>query len=452
MAVFKAGKLNTGKLPGLRQQIRRGLNAVLSIKDGGVTAEGDAGWSVLSGRNHQYYRGSVRNWQNEAGPLWENPAISIGIQYIFNKVAEPRLQVVSDPDGTPTPIPGHALIQLLRRPNGEYSWRAMLQACAASYKLDGNAYIVKVRGSGGYGSVQQLWYIAHWQMEPLAPLGNGPTEFYKRTLPNGKTEVYARANVIHFKNGLDLENNRKGYAPFRAEFREVVSDNEIATFTASILKNLGVAIMISPVGDDAEMDTDTVDELKDKVRVGISADNRGGLVMPSIPVRADRIGSTPQEMALDTIGDRPESRIFATLGIEPMAVGLPSGNTKYANKKEAREASYENGIIPMLSVFGETLTDELLPDFHAGQKSAPDEVVAFNYDKVRDLQPDLDAKHKRFWGDFKNGIGKLSEARAGLGYEKDEQIDGYYFELMPAKTATPDGSQGVSDDPDAADK
>ena len=417
--------------------------ASAGLKEFGVSVNSDYGWTVRGGRWHSaFYPGSDVDWAKEAGTLWHNGAVGLCVNYLFNKVVEPAAQVVADgPDDTLVPAPKHPLLTLLRRPNPEYRGSALVRAAALSYKVNGNAYIIKVRDAGGHGAVRELWYLPHWQMEPAEPKDGGPTEFYRHVVGN-REKLYPRRDVIHLKFGIDPESPRRGLSPFRAQFQSVASDREIDTYTATILRNMGViGALVSPANKEDEITPTVAEQIKAKMLSQSTGDMRGGVAFPSIPVKVDRVGTSPQEMALDSIGNRPESRICATFGFEPMAIGLPSGNTTYANKSEARAASYENGIVPMLSEFAEAFTEELLLSEYP--REAGDRVV-FNYDKVRDLQPDVNARDRRARENFTRGIWKLSRAQETTGIKPDPDVDGYAWQLMPQKVAASaaEGSDG----------
>jgi HK97 family phage portal protein len=429
--------------PSLSALAARGLAA---LKEFGVTATGNYGWTVRSGRWHSaFYPGSEVDWAKEAGTVWHNGAAGLCVNYLFNKVAEPKARVMAPAEGgKEAPVVGHPLLALLAAPNPEYRGSSLLRAAALSYKVAGNAYVIKVRDAGGLGRPRELWYVPHWQMEPVPPEDNGPTQFYRHVVGN-RERIYARRDVIHLTYGRDPENPRKGLNPFRAQYQSLVADREVDTYTVTVLRNLGViGALVSPAGDE-EISPDQADTLKQMITDQTSGDMRASVIVPSLKVNVQKVGATPQEMSLSTMGDRPETRVCAVFGFEPMAVGLPSGNTTYANKAEAREASYENGIVPMLTEFAEALTADLLPEMDP----APGRRVDFCYDAVRDLMPDLNDRDRRARDNFTRGIWKLSRAQTETGQQADPDVDGYAWQLLPPKAAQ--AAAGAPDPPAPAD-
>lgn len=429
------------------------------VKAGGVTTQSDIGWSHIGGnRFGGYYSGSATNWVERAGVLWENPAVSLAIGYIFDKVVEPQLALMQMMEGgeeEQVKKPAGALsflLELLDKPNPEYDGATLRQITSASYKLTGNAYWVKVRGGrGATGAVVELWYVPHWQMSPVAPEDGGPTREYERVVyVKGKAVKtrYPREDVVHFRRGMDPMNPRCGLDLFRAILRELVSDSQIATYTAAILTNMGVTGGIVGSNDpENPLGPSERDELKRLLDDRTTGDNAGSWLVSSLPLKVDAVGASPQAMAIDKMGERPESRVLAAFGLNAMAIGLPSDDKKYANLRESRAMALENGVIPMLSDFAATLTQELLPEFDvSGGRSGYR--LDFDYSGVRDLQPDEDKQSARFVAEFKGGIRKLSEARAGIGLMEDTAgPDGYLWQLAPsgqAKSAG-DASAGNSD-------
>jgi hypothetical protein len=433
---------------GFFARVASGLSVI--SKDFGVTAEGDAGWRSISGGGATHYPGSDIDWEAEAGPLWLNPVVAVCLQFVTDKIAEPHLRAVHEgAGGMLTPVPGHPVPQLLARANPEYNGRQLLAALGLSYKLNGNAYAVKVRGPGGLGAPRELWYVPHWRMRPLTPEDGGPTRFYKLTFPGSTAaKLVPRENVVHMRNGLDPENPRLGMSPFRAQLRGAVSDNEIDTYTAIVLRNWGVfGAIVSPAGADVEVSPDQAEELKRRMQTGGTGDRRGGLIVPNIPIKVDYATRSPKDLALDKMGDRAVQRLCASFGVDPAAVGLaPLTGEKYGTlRKEARASSYEQGILPMLAVFAEAWTQELMPDFGmmpgSGQDAA-DVWVEYDYTRVRDMQEDADAAHKRAQDDFKAYGLTLDEFRSliGVGPAEDEALGSrFLFQLLPA----PGGDVGV---------
>src|SRR5437016_5527204 len=103
-------------------------------KDGitGVTWDGDVGWTGIGGgRLTNRSPGSDIDWEGDAGTPWFNSVVSLCIQYIYNKVVEPKYHVVYEDDaGALQIVPKHPCTELLLNPNQEYSGNTLIQAWA----------------------------------------------------------------------------------------------------------------------------------------------------------------------------------------------------------------------------------------------------------------------------------------------------------------------------------
>ena len=461
MSVFSAlSKRHSGTKSSAHASGLRGLGKLLAdgmtaFKDFGVTAQSDYGWNnVMGGSGSMRFPGSDLDWNAEAGTPWYNACVSICLQYIWDKISEPHVKVVyEDDEGLLQPVLKHPASQLLKNPNPEYRGDTLLDALALSYSIDGNAYAVKVRNKTKTGPPKELWWVPHWRMESVPPENGGPTEVYKLTTPtaNGGVNVklYSRADVIHIKNGIDPNNPRKGFSKVKAQLRSIVSANEIDAYTAVILRNMGVfGAVVSPASTGDAFEDGQAPELKRLLNNNNRGDNRASITVSDIPIKIDHTSRSPQDLGIKDMGDHPRAAICAAFGIDPSVVlyGQSGGGKgeKYGSaRKESRESSYEQAILPLLSRFAEAWTYELLPDFGVD----PDVFwIEYDYSRVRDLQPDLDAMHLRLQGDFTaNGI-TLDEFRQGLGYKEcaDPELgEKFQFQLLPG----PGGEYGVKPAP-----
>jgi hypothetical protein len=109
----------------------------------------------------------------------------------------------------------------------------------------------------------------------------------------------------------------------------------------------------------------------------------------------------------------PEERITALIGIAAVVVGLGAGldRSTFTNMGEAREASYEAGLIPMQRILAEDVRFQLLADFADPFKW----YFGFDLSKVRVLQPDEYRQAQKFDLGVRGGWVKVAEAREATG-------------------------------------
>ena len=123
------------------------------------------------------------------------------------------------------------------------------------------------------------------------------------------------------------------------------------------------------------------------------------------------------------------------LGVPAIVAGLGAGldRSTFSNFAEAREAAYEQTIIPTQKTLGEDIWFQLLPDF----ESASDIWlwrIGFDLSKVRVLQPDMDKLAARLDVGIRGSWLMRSDGRRAMGYPvaKDGSDDVY---LVPLNTA-----------------
>lgn len=375
------------------RQIARGAKGVPFAGIGGGTRSlGINEWfgfnRTLSGTDYDY--------KAEAGAFWENGVVLAATNWIIRRWPEAP-QVVyrysSNPDGLPKKYRQHPLLDIMKQ-SPYYDHFTLEMGLILSLIVDGNAYVLKLRSASG--AVIGFRYIPHFQITPYWPKDG--SEFISGYLfaVNGKYYKIAKEDVIHIKHGIDPYNDRKGLSPLSAMLREICTDNENATYSASLMRNMGIPGTIitpkQPLPGGQPMPTDVVEKFKqmlmDKVR-----DRRGEPFFQGYPVDIHNPGFSPEQMVLDKVQSIPVQRICAAIGIDAMVVGFPSAQKTYSNYKEAIETAYEGCLIPLQSTIDNQMTKDLQNDVVIGLK--PKEYLGRDYSNVRCLQQDQDNLYTR---------------------------------------------------------
>jgi HK97 family phage portal protein len=384
------------------------------------------GWGTWQGslRGRPHYRdGSGNAWLTSgntgdfdyaasAGDPATNSAAALCLGWISDNFSEPRLEVVRQAeDGTWKPEPKHALPSLLDSPNPVDDADALWAATVTDYLGHGNAYWVKRRGRGG--QVVELQWRPHWELRPESNDRFRLVTHYVHTVEGNETTLPVE-DVIHFRYGKDPSNQRLGCSRLRWVLREVASDNEISLYIAAILHNMGiVGGMLCNADENVDLTVEDAQQIETRFNDKFRGAGRGRLFVPNFKATWHDIGRTPEEMAADKIGQRGEARICGALKVPAMVVGLNVGeNTRtFSNYGEAREAAYEDCLIPLQRRFTSALTRFLLPDFGAAEGLR----CRFNYEEVRVLQPDMDKESGRATREWQADGMTLNEYREKLG-------------------------------------
>lgn len=370
------------------------------------------------------------NYAREVGDGRGSSVVMAPINWMARTFPEAPVQVSQpvDEGGDLEPVTPHPMVELIERPNPFYSGVVLWMATISDYGLDGNAYWLKLRGPDN--RVVQLWYAPAWTMTPKWPLSGAEYISHYEYKPDDSRapDKIDPADVVHFRWGLDPKNVRKGLSPLKSLFREIFTDDEAANFSASLLRNMGVAgVMLSPKGDDSGggglSDADA-EETKDVWGAKFSGDKRGEPLVMKVPMNVQVMSFTPEQMALKLARRIPEERVSAVLGIPAAVVGLGSGleQTKVgATMAELREMAYESNIVPTQRLMSADLQVQLLPDFADEGRQR----VGFDLTNVRVLQDDRFKVWERATDSVGKGALMVSEFKRMIGVATDDSEDYY---------------------------
>ena len=377
--------------------------------------------------------GTTINYAVEAGELGSNAIVAASIGWIVRVFPEAPIRVYTESEHGDAAVPKHALTALLANPNPYYDGGTLWQGTLQSLHLDGNAYWLKVRNARGM--VLELWYVPHTLMTPIGPQdGSSFLSGYDYNI-NGHIYTIHPNDVVHFRIAFDPLNLRKGLAPLASAVREVYTDNAAANYSAAMLRNMGrPSVVISPADSQVSIDQETADDLKRKYNAQTTGDQTGGMLVMKGATKIEVLSFKPGDMALPDIRRIPEERISALLGIPPIVIGLGAGLIRgtYSNYKNAREAAYDQAIIPLWQRLADMLTAQLLPDL--GDMKT--EHVGFDLSQVRALGEDQSSLAGRSAVLFNSGIARLNDARVAVGLPPDDvNGDKYKLDIWPTAIA-----------------
>jgi HK97 family phage portal protein len=396
---------------------------------------GGSRWSWSAG----YQGGAPYDYRHTTSTAPANAAIQAVIRWICRTVPEAPLVVQTRAaDGTLTPVPEHALLQLLARPNPFYSGLQLWTGALADLELTGNAYWVKIRSGGARGRVVELWWVPAAQLEPRWPDdGTPPFISHYEYSVQGQLVSLPVSDVIHFRLGFDPGNIRKGLSPLMGLLREIATDDEASLFTASILHNLGVpGVVLSPEAGISAADSD-LEEIKLRFTERFGGAHRGQPLVLRGPTRVSVLSFSPEQMQLRELRRIPEERITAVYGIPAIVVGLGAGldRSTFANFAEAREAAYESMILPLQRHLAADLEQQLLPDFADPARTR----LTWDYSGVRVLQEDANAMMTRAVAGFQGGVLTRAEARQLVGQPAEPADDLFALPQTFVLSARTDG-------------
>jgi HK97 family phage portal protein len=406
---------------------------------------GATGWLLLN-------RTSI-NYEKEVTPEASSIVIACvrWVQRVFSE-APMMLQQWLEDRAEWEDIHRDEVLSLLELPNPFYSGTTLIKATVADLMLDGNAYWIKVRSRSG--RVVQLWWAPHSIVtakgDPTKPTVFIDHYEYSPSTNIGKAPLPLRVeDVIHFRDGIDPVNVRRGLSPIKSLFREIFTDDEAANMTASLLRNMGVpGVIIAP--KTGSIPPEAAARIKEEYMERFSGDSKGQPLVLGGDATVQQFGFSPQQMELRGIRGIPEERITAVLGVNAAVVGLGAGlaTTKVgATLREYREEAFESTIIPMYREIAAELTQQLLGDFRDPESYR----FAFDITKIRVLQEDEMKRAQRITNLVTQGLLRVAEGRRVLGWpvlpEHEIYLRPVNLVVVPAGVL-PSASQPDEGDPD----
>lgn len=364
------------------------------------------------------------DYAREVGDMLDASVVMAPVMWLQRALPEATLAMRERMQGGKLePVEEHPMLDLIRTPNPFYGDIAMWAGVIADFAIWGDAYLVKVRSLSG--EVVQLWWVPQFMMTPKAGLDG--TEFishyeYRPGTGTGNYD-FAPSEVIHFRNGINPRDMRRGLAPMQAVIREIFADMESSNFVASLLRNMGVpGVVISPkagrIGN-----PDDVEATKTWFNQTFSGDGRGGTLVMADPVDVQPYGFNPQQMNLSEARDVAEERVCAALGIPAAIVGFGAGlqSTKVgATMEELRKLAWHNGVLPLGRALIDELQRSLLPDFEPRRRGGRRLELYWDTDEVLALQEDENKQTERKLKELQAGAITLYDYLVETGREADE--------------------------------
>lgn len=353
------------------------------------------------------------DYKGEVGDLDLNSLAMAVVNYKASRIPEAEPCVVTrDDKGNKQRDFSHAAANLIRRPNPFNVWANYVGAAVCSWCFKGDVYFWENRSPTG---VEELWYLPHFLVRARWPDDGGTPNVtqwakdhgekvndlnrhlshYQYNAPGRQPILYPARDVLHLKRYVSSTNPREGVGVFEPLYKELYSDERMALFTAAIMTNMGIQVPVfSPKDDSSEIDPVDAEHMKELWMQKTTGSRAGEPVVMPVAVSIDKFGFSPQEMDLSELRMIPESRVAAVTGIPASTlqflVGLQNG-TSYASSEQARQQGFEEVILPLLRVWGELLTWQLLSEFDDAKNAA----FEFDTSNVRVLQDDMDALYRR---------------------------------------------------------
>lgn len=319
----------------------------------------------------------------------------------------------SGKESTEIEDPNHPLLKLWNRPNPLMTGTEFRSRLVAHRLLQGNAYVERV----GPKSRPPLELYAHRPDRMRVIVGDSvnPIAGYKYSV-NGIDTDFKPEQICHWKTFHPL-NDWYGMSPLEAAAQSVDQNNESRSWNVALLQNSarppGGFFSKEPLSDEQ------FSRLQSLVEDRYSgSSNAGRPILGEGGIEWQDFGLSPIDMAW-VEGTRMSNREICTaFGVPPELIGDPTSKT-YSNYQEARQAFYQETVLPLLDSLRDALNAWLVPLFGDNIR------LEYDADDIEALQEDQDAIFTRL---EKCTFLTVNEKRERAGYEAlpDPEADKVY--------------------------
>ena len=169
-----------------------------------------------------------------------------------------------------------------------------------------------------------------------------------------------------------------------------------------------------------------------------------------LPVRIDNLESPLSDETLISLKMQAEYAVAAVLGIDPDDLQLQAGLTDshaYASVVEARQKTWQDGLMPMLNLIAQRLTAMWLPEFvpitpaNRGQYR-----LVWDYSGVPALAADLQLNSDVFSQAYRDGAMSVEEYRERIRLPADLPEGTYFNTRQPLEFTDVGDDDGADSD------
>lgn len=328
-------------------------------------------------------------------------------------------------------IDEHPILDLLHKPNPIQGGAALFEALVAYRLLSGNGYLEAVSGSD---VPVELWALRPDRMK-VVPGPNGIAGGYEYKVGGQPAVTWecdpltGQGPVLHWKSFNPLS-DWYGQSPLEAAAFAIDQHNEAGEWNKALLENSGRPsglLTYAPKDGPTKLAADQFARLKQQMDDQYAGASKAGkLMLLDGGMAWTSMSLSPIDMDFLSGKDSSARDIAQAFGVPPQLLGI-KGDSTYNNQAEAREAMWQDTIIPLLDDLCDSLNNWLVPMF--GRDSLR---VGFDLDEVPALAPSRQAK----WTAVSTATFlTTNEKRVATGYEElpIPEAD----EILIATTSTP---------------
>lgn len=288
--------------------------------------------------------------------------ISTAISHVAEQGAIVPFEVFQQVEGEEKEtIPSHPFEILLQRPNPTESRMEIFNTTVANYKLTGNGFWW-MNKANEFAAPAEIWTLPSHQVEPI-PDEKMFIKGYEYDPGHGDKLLLLPWEVVHFKR-YNPHSRYWGLSQIMQIAIASLSDIEMQEHNLKLFKGSAATSKGFLAFADAIPEPE-FDKMKEDIKT--AAEKRNLMMLRSVGkggVEWVQSGLTQQEMQFLEGREFNKNEIFDWL-----APGLYSWlalNSTEANSRSGKEAFAELAVWPVLKVFGEKITNEILPLYGEG--------------------------------------------------------------------------------------
>lgn len=373
-------------------------------REGVPEAKAASGFLVMAGEaGRAFWSGRSYNALSREG-FMRNPVAHRAARMVAEAAASVNWLLYDGDDE----ISGHALLQLMARPNGQMSGPDFFEALYGHLLLSGNAYIEPVLIGG---RLRELHLLRPDRVSIIEGADGWPAAFDYRAEGRGGRRIAADRDglgLLHLKLFHPLDDHG-GFSPLAAAGAALDLHNAASVWNKRLLDNSARpsgALVYQPK-EGGNLSADQYERLKRELEEGYAgAVNAGRPLLLEGGMDWKTMGLSPKDMDFMEAKNSAARDIALSLGVPPMLLGIPGDNT-YANYQEANRAFYRLTVLPLINRTAASLSGWLGAVFDGALRLEPD------LDRIAGLSGERDALWARV-----GAAGFLSdqEKREAVGY------------------------------------
>lgn len=234
--------------------------------------------------------------------------------------------------------------------------------------ISGNSYLQLIRD--GAGMPAELFTLRPDRMTVIAGKGCFPAAYMYEVGDKERRfavdAVTGKSDILHIKSQHPL-NDWYGLSAFESAAYAIDQHNQAGEWNQSLLQNgarpSGALVVKEEDGKGGYLSDEQYLRLKTQLNDEYAgAGNAGRPVLLEGGLEWHEMSLSPKDMDFLNVKHSAARDIALAFGVPPQMLGIPGDNT-YSNYKEARNAFWEETILPLLTQTLSSLNSWLLPEF-----------------------------------------------------------------------------------------